>query len=155
MWRRWCYLFLSQVLYEVLTPNCCCMFREQRPDMGAVYQHCFDLKALALGLTCTHTHTRTLSTSCITVWSVSFLEEQSGCSLLTERAGCPFPVLTITAELFTFQNRLSPSDLAAAITRYEVVLFIVSACYPPPLPPAVTLLFICASSVWTEWFLLN
>lgn len=135
MWRLWCYLFLSQVLFEVLTPNCCCMFRQRKRRAKA--WHGRSLPALFWSeSSCPRPHTHTLSTSCITVWSVSFLEEQSGCSLLTERAGCPFPVLTITAELFTFQNRLSPSDLAAAITRYAVVLFIFSAWYPPPPPPS-------------------
>lgn len=93
--------------------------------------HGHSLPALLMGkLVPPASHTHTQSTYCITVWSLSFLEEQSGCSLLTEQAGCPFPLLTITAELFTFRKRLSPSDptSAAAIRTDEVVLFVVFIC---------------------------
>lgn len=80
---------------------------EKWPYMGAVYQCCFDQEAYAPGLSLTHTHTHRPPP--VSQYGRSpFLEECSGCSLLTERACCPFPVLTITTELFTFQNRLSP-----------------------------------------------
>ena len=87
--------------------------REKSPSAGAVYQNC-----CALGLT----HT-------ITVGSLLFLEEQSGCSLLTERAGCPSPVLTITAELFTFQKRLSSSAFSCSDKAAETLLVVLATSW--------------------------
>lgn len=74
------FLSLSQVLFEVLTPKLLLYVYSEK--MGKVYRHCFDLKALALGLCPTYR---------IRVRSLSFLEEQSGCSLADGAGRPPVP----------------------------------------------------------------